>query len=207
MINLIVKFTVKPAHTEAFKNLLLENKKGAEQEAGFGGMNLFVDNKNPNVFFAYDSWKNEAALESHKETAHVQNMMKLAETALESAPEIMVLGETNPIPVAIKPLNTEDEPFVIFFIFKIKEEYRERLLNRFEIHIENTRKEQGNLLFDLYTVNGTNDTLVVYEHWRKESDVWEIHMKQPYSEITGALMNEAVVGELEPYMSFVTEIK
>ncbi|WP_111707592.1 putative quinol monooxygenase [Lutibacter citreus] len=207
MINLIIKFTVKPKHTEEFKNVLLENKKGAEQEEGFRGMNLFVDNKNPNVFFAYDSWKDEAALESHKNTIHVQNMMKLAETALESAPEILSLGATNPSPVAVKPLNAEDKPFVIFFIFKIKEEYRERLLNRFEIHIKNTRKEPGNLLFDLYTVNGVNDTLVVYEHWRTASDVWEIHMKQPYAKITGALMNEAVIGDLEPYMSFVTEIK
>lgn len=207
MINLIIKFTVKPAHTEAFKNVLLENKKGSEQEAGFRGMNLFVDNKNPNIIFAYDSWKDEAALESHKQTVHAQNMMQLAEIALESLPEIMMLGETNPTPAPVKFLNSEDEPFVIFFIFKIKEEYRERLLNRFEIHIENTRKEQGNLLFDLYTVNGVNDTLVVYEHWRTASDVWDIHMKQPYSEITGALMNEAVVGDLEQYMSFVTEIK
>lgn len=186
---------------------MVENKKGSEQEAGFIGMNLFVDNEKPNVFFAYDSWKDEAALESHKDTIHVQNMMQLAETALEFSPEIMMLGETNPRPMPVKPLNDEDDPFVIFFIFKIKEEYRERLLNRFEIHIENTRKEQGNLLFDLYTVKGANDVLVVYEHWRNESAVWDIHMQQPYSEITGALMNEAVVGDLEPYMSFVSEIK
>ncbi|MBJ2175184.1 antibiotic biosynthesis monooxygenase [Aureibaculum sp. A20] len=206
MINLIVKFTTTLEGRATFMEALLENRKGAQQEEGFKGMNLFVDTKNPNIIFAYDSWENEAASESHKKTAHASNMMKVAESTLACAPDILILGETNPAPVPAKTPNSEDKLFIIFFIFKIKDGYRERLIERFGIHIENTRKEKGNLLFDLYTVEGQNDTLVVYEHWRKEADVWEIHMKQPYSEITGALMNEAVVGGLEQYMNFVTQI-
>ena len=206
MIHLIVKFTTKPEGREAFMEALSENKKGSQQEEGFKGMNLFEDIKNPNIIFAYDSWKDEAALESHKQSAHALNMLKVAESTLACSPDLMILGETNPAPVPAKKLNSEDELFIIFFIFKIKEGYRQQLLDRFEIHIENTRKEKGNILFDLYTIEGQDDTLVVYEHWRKESDVWEIHMKQPYSEITGTLMNEAVVGDLEPYMNFVKEI-
>jgi hypothetical protein len=36
--------------------------------------------------------------------------------------------------------------------------------------------------------------------------VWDIHFNKPYSKVTGALMKEAVVGEMEQYMNFVTEI-
>jgi quinol monooxygenase YgiN len=50
---------------------------------------------------------------------------------------------------------------------------------RFEEHITNARKEEECLQFDLYTIDGQDDTLAVYEHWRKESDVWDIHFKQP----------------------------
>lgn len=206
MINLIVKFTTTSEGRVAFMKALLENRKGSQQEEGFIGMSLFEDTKKPNIIFAYDSWKDEASLESHKQSTHTINMLKVAETTLACPPDVLILGETNPIPVPAKKLNSEDELFIIFFIFKIKEGYRQQLLDRFEIHIENTRKEKGNILFDLYTVEGQDDTLVVYEHWRKESDVWEIHMKQPYAEITGALMNEAVEGELGVYMNFVKEI-
>jgi len=62
------------------------------------------------------------------------------------------------------------------------------------------------LLFDLFTINGNDDTLAVYEHWRKESDVWDIHFNQPYSKVTGALMEKAVVGDMNQYMNFVTQI-
>ncbi len=93
----------------------------------------------------------------------------------------MNLGETAPLPLYAKNPrrpNPEDEVFVIFFIFKFKEGYRERLLRRFEKHVVHTREEEGCLLFDLYTVEGAPDTLAVDEHWRKESDVWETELYQ-----------------------------
>jgi len=207
MKNLIVKFTTKPEGRIAFMEALLENRKGSQKEEGFVGMNLFEDTKNPNIIFAYESWKDESAIDNHKQSVHTVDMLKVAETTLVCAPDVLILGDTKPAPVPAKTTNAEDELLIIFFIFKIKEGYKQRLVDRFEIHIENTRKEKGNLLFDLYTVEGQDDTLVVYEHWRTESDVWEIHMKQPYAEITGKLMNEGVVGDLEPYMSFVKEIE
>ncbi|MFD1552666.1 antibiotic biosynthesis monooxygenase [Putridiphycobacter roseus] len=206
MKNLIVKFTTKPEGREVFMEALLENRKGAQNEDGFVGMNLFEDTKNPNIIFAYDSWKDDTALEHHKQSVHALNMLKVAETTLACPPDVLLLNDTKPAPVPAKTPNAADELFIIFFIFKIKEGYKQRLIDRFEIHIENTRKEKGNLLFDLYTVDGQDDTLVVYEHWRTEADVWDIHMKQPYAEITGELMNEGVVGDLAPYMSFVKEI-
>jgi len=46
----------------------------------------------------------------------------------------------------------------------------------------------------------------VYEHWRNESAVWDIHFRQTYSEVTGGLMKEVEVGEMEQYMNFVTEL-
>jgi len=207
MKHIIVKLTAKPEGKAELMDALKANKKGSEQEAGFIGMRLFEDNNNPNIIFVIDSWKDEEALESHKQTPHVQNMLKVAQTTLACPPQIFDMGETYPLPVEAKEPNPEDKLFIIFFIFKIKEEYREQLLKQFETHVENTRKEEGCLLFDFYTVNGVNDTLVVYEHWRNESAVWDIHMNQPYSKITRALMEKAVVGDMKQYMSFVTEIK
>ena len=208
MISLIVKFNVKPECTEAFKIALLTDKKGSEQESDCEEMKLFEDKKDPSVIFAYERWKDPAAVDFHNAQPYTKKVFELIDTALQSPAEIMKLGETNPAPNHdLKHANPEDEIFIIFFIFKIKEDYREQVLKQFEKHVASTRKEEeGNILFDLYTINGQNDTLAVYEHWRKESDVWDIHFKQPYAIETGNLLNDAVVGDMEQYMNFVTEI-
>ncbi len=209
MITKIVKFEVKPEASESFKIVLSENKTGAAKEAGSVEMHIFVDRKNPNLFFSYESFTDEAALNTHKEQSYTQKLIGLFDTALVNPPECLNLSDTAPAPVAVseqKQQIQEDDVFVIFFIFKFKDGYRDKLLARFEEHITHTRQEEGNLLFDLYTIDGQDNTLAVYEHWRKESDVWDIHFKQPYSEITGALMHEAVVGDMEQYMNFTKEI-
>lgn len=209
MINQIVKFIVKPEHSEAFKAALTEDKKVAGQEPGLVEMRFFVDNDKHNVFFGYERWEDQDSIDKCREQPCTKKIGKLIDTVLESPIEVLNLGETMPAPVPVheqKKSNPEDDVFVIFFIFKIKDGYRERLIQRFEKHIIQTRKEEGCILFDLYTIEGADDTLAVYEHWRNESAVWDIHFKQPYSEITGALMKEAVVGDMEQYMSFVTEL-
>lgn len=209
MINQIVKFNVQPEHSDTFKVALIEDKKNAGQEAGLVEMRLFVDNDKPNVFFGYERWKDQASIDKCREQPCTKKIGKLIDTVLESPIEVLNLGETKPSPVPVheqKKLTPEDDVFVIFFIFKIKDGYREQLIQRFEEHITQTRKEEGCLLFDLYTIEGEDDTLAVYEHWKNESAAWDFHLKQPYSKITGALMNEAVVGDLEHYMTFVTEL-
>lgn len=206
MLNQIVKFTVKPDQADTFKTTLLANKHRAMREPGFHEMRLFADKKDPNIIFAYERLQDKAALAHHMAQPATKAMLELAPSALAVAPEVLSLGETAPAPDHSKQPSPEDDVFVIFFIFKIKPGYRERVLAQFDEHITHTRTEAGNILFDLYTVEGAADTLVVYEHWRKESDVWDVHFKQPYAEVTGALLGEAVEGDLDQYMSFVTEI-
>lgn len=206
MINQIIKFTVKPAYKDEFQKVLLESQVASRQEAGNVEMRIYVDNKDANLFFAYDRWVDQDALNSHLQQSHTQKLIKLTETALVEPAMILNLGETNPPPAMLKQADQGDEKFNIFFIFKLKEQYREELIAQFEDHINHTRTEDGCLLFDLFTVNGSNDTLVVYEHWREESDVWDIHFNQPYAKVTGALMEKALIGDMNQYMNFVTQI-
>ena len=205
MLNQIVRFTVKPEQTEAFKAALIADKRGAQTEAGCVEMRFFSQNDQPNVIFAYERFVNQAALEHHATQPYVTEVFKLAKTALANAPQTLKLGETRPAPDHSRTAGADDDVFVIFFIFKVKPAYRQRVLDQFETHIAHTNEEPGNILFDLYTVDGDDEQMVVYEHWRSAHDVWEVHMKQPYAEETGALLAEAVDGELADFMSFVTE--
>lgn len=207
MKSTIVKFIAKPEHRETLAATLKEAQAATKKEAGNKEIRVFVSNTDANVFFVYERWADKAAIASHDNEPHTKKLMQVGQTALQIAPDFYFLGDTNPLPDHSKSTNSEDEVFIIFFIFKLKTEFRTKLLKQFENHITNTRKEEkGNIIFDLYTVDNQEDTLAVYEHWRKESDVWEIHFNQPYAVKTGKLMGEAVVGDLEQYMNFVKEI-
>lgn len=208
MITQIVKFDIKPEQIETFKAALVVDKQGAENEKGCLELRLFQDKNQAGVFFAYERFQDQAALDYHAEQSYVKNVLGMLESASKAAPTVMVLNDTAPTPLHesnTKKVHEADDVFSVFFIFDIKPAYRQQLLTRFESHVENTRQEQGNLVFDLYTIDGKDDTLVIYEHWRNESDLWDIHFNQPYAVETGALLNEAVVGDLKQYMSFVEE--
>lgn len=206
MFTQIIRLTVKPQHQQSVKDTLIASKEGTRHEQGNINLDIFVDNANPNVFFAYERWQDVAAFEYHKTQTYTQQLVKLLENTLAMPPQIYKVNDTKPYPVALKPANPEDPLFSIFFIFQIKPEFRQSLLTQFEDHIQHTRQEAGSLLFDLYTVQDDDNTLVVYEHWRKESDVWDIHFNQPYAKITGAIMEQAIVGDMQQYMHFVSEI-
>jgi len=207
MKSTIVKFTAKPEQREIFKSTLKEVQEATKKETGNIEIRVYVSKDDENIFFVYERWADKAAITSHDNEPHTKKLMEVGKTALKTEPDFYFLGDTHPLPDHSKSANPEDDVFIIFFIFKLKTAFRSRLLNQFEDHITHTRKEEkGNILFDLYTVDDQEDTLAVYEHWRKESDVWDIHFNQPYAVKTGKLMEEAVIGDLKQYMNFVKEI-
>ncbi|QXP57978.1 antibiotic biosynthesis monooxygenase [Cellulophaga sp. HaHa_2_95] len=207
MKSTIVKFTAKPEYKDTFAATLKEAQAATQKEVGNKEIRVFVSKAEDNVFFVYERWADKAAITAHDNEPHTKKLIEVGQTALQSAPDFYFLGDTNPLPDHSKSANPEDDVFIIFFIFKIRTEFRKALIEQFENHITHTRKEEeGNILFDLYTVDNQEDTLAVYEHWRKESDVWDIHFNQPYAVKTGKLMEEAVIGDLKQYMNFVTEI-
>ena len=207
MKSTIVKFTAKPEHKDTFVATLKKAQAATQKEVGNKEIRVFVSKAEDNVFFVYERWADKAAITAHDNEPHTKKLMEVGQTALQSAPDFYFLGDTNPLPDHSKSANPEDEVFIIFFIFKLRTEFRKALIEQFEDHITHTRnEEEGNILFDLYTVDNQEDTLAVYEHWRKESDVWDIHFNQPYAVKTGKLMEDAVIGDLKQYMNFVREI-
>lgn len=203
MLTQLIKFTVKPEHQQNMTNVLLASIEGTRQEPGNINIDIFTDKTDPNVFFAYERWQDAAAMEFHRQQPYTQHLLSILGDVLAQPPQIHNLHDTQPAPVAVKPANPEDDIFSIFFIFPVNAEFRQPILAQFENHIEHTRREAGCLLFDLYTTEEEANTLVVYEHWRKESDVWDIHFNQPYAKTTGALLAQAVEGDLKQYMHFV----
>lgn len=207
MFYLLAKFEVKEASIKTFKEASLASVTASRKEPGNIEMKMYADDTKNNVFYVYSRWESEAAYELHKSFPHSVNIAKVAKATLIAPPTIMPLGATAPNPLhGLKQINEDDAPESLFFIFKIKEGYRDEVIKRFETHVKHSREEKGNLLFDFYTIDGEENTFVVYENWRNKSALFDIHLKQDYSEVTGALLADAMIGEMGDYMSFVTEI-
>jgi len=206
MINQLVKFTVKPEHNKIFKAALVEDVRGADQEKGNMEMKMFVDNNNPNIFFAYERWENQEALHFHMKQLYTKKVMEIVEMALITKPEIINLDVTNPTPIhQAKELNSEDELLTIFFIIKIKKDLLDEVLKEFPRQVKLTRKEEGNILFNLYQAKELENTFVVYEQWRSKVAL-DNHFTLPYSGEMGKILTEAVDGPLPNFMNFVTLI-
>ena len=116
------------------------------------------------------------------------------------------LEETEPKPVPPKQANQDDEVLVMFLILKVYPECRAEVLAQLQEHVSQSRHEEGNLLFEVYTVNGDETTIMAYEHWRNASAVFDVHVNQPYSQVTGPLLEKSVVGDLGQYMNLASEI-
>jgi len=70
MTILIVNIRVLPGAVEAWKRATLENVAASRKEAGIAGFDLFQDRDEDSRFVLVESYLDEAAMASHKETAH-----------------------------------------------------------------------------------------------------------------------------------------
>lgn len=61
--------------------------------------------------------------------------------------------------------------------------------------IHRTRAEPGNIEFQFYKAQGSEDRFVIFERW-KDQEALEWHWKQPYTRETIELFNEHLVNVL-----------
>jgi len=209
MLNRIIKIIVKPDYAAEVQSALIDMKAQTVQESGNKEMRLFVDKNQAHRFFVYERWQDETALAEHLKQPYTGHIVSEMQEAI-STYEAFELETVNPAPLYEKnpkKAHPQDDVFVSIFIFRIKPESRVQLLEQFATHITHSREEEGNLLFDIYTVKGDENTLCMYSAWRKESDLWDVHFNKPYAVATGKLMHACAIGELEQYMNYVTEFE
>jgi (4S)-4-hydroxy-5-phosphonooxypentane-2,3-dione isomerase len=72
---LIVEFIVKPAFVEAFAvAIALNAKTSRESEPGCLQFDVCRDSANPQLFFLYELYNDEAAVQAHLNSAHFLQM-------------------------------------------------------------------------------------------------------------------------------------
>lgn len=204
-ITQMVKFTVKPEYVQEFRRSQVNSLNNSLKEEGNLEMKLYASNKNPYEFYVYSKWKNSEVYELHKELPHSKKLGPLFRKVLSQAPDIIRLEDTKPNHINSKALISKGEEQAMFIPFTVKDGYADRIVKQFKKHATNSRKEDGNVFFDFYKVEGKENSFYVYENWRNSPEVMKNHMSQDYVKETLALLNEAIVGKLENNIELATE--
>jgi (4S)-4-hydroxy-5-phosphonooxypentane-2,3-dione isomerase len=75
MLALVVEFRIKPPHIAAFEQAIVENARASrETEPGCRQFDVCRDPANPGLFFLYELYDDEAAIQAHLKTAHYVHM-------------------------------------------------------------------------------------------------------------------------------------
>ena len=71
MIALIVTIQIQPEHREAFMESMLDDARGSNNdEPGCLRFDVLQDSEDPNRVYLYEIYRDEAALEAHRQAPH-----------------------------------------------------------------------------------------------------------------------------------------
>jgi autoinducer 2-degrading protein len=72
---LIVEFRIHPPFIEAFEKAIVENARASrEEEAGCRQFDVCRDPADPSIFFLYELYDDEAAIQAHLQSPHFLRM-------------------------------------------------------------------------------------------------------------------------------------
>ena len=72
MVIQLVHLKVKPERIDAFKTATLDNTRNSRAEAGIVQFALIQQQDDPTRFIILEAFKDEAAIEAHRQTPHYQ---------------------------------------------------------------------------------------------------------------------------------------
>lgn len=202
MLSRIIKFVVKPEQVGLVRQTLLLRKTDADLDKDVETTRLFFDEAAENEIYVYQRMRNRST--ATRLDALAGHGVPL--DALEAPEVVLNLNDTVPAPDHTKQGDPDDPLCWVFFFPKLKPGYHDKVVERFKTHVKLTREEPGNLILDMYTVEGDQDALAVYELWRKRNDLDVLHFDLPFAKETGKLLGQAVDGDIPSYIKYVTEI-
>jgi (4S)-4-hydroxy-5-phosphonooxypentane-2,3-dione isomerase len=75
MLALVVEFRIKPAHIAEFEHAIIENARAShDTEPGCRQFDVCRDSADPSVFFLYELYDDDAAIQAHLQTPHYLQM-------------------------------------------------------------------------------------------------------------------------------------
>jgi len=205
-ITILSTFKIKSDKIDLFKKEMLANQDVVRKEAGTLEMKLFQDKNNPENFLVFGINEGEKTLESHTEAVDKRGIADRVKSALIEAPKTLFLNNEKPLPTNdFSQIKVDNNEVLLFFIFEIKEGYKEEFVKQLIKHTELTRQEEGNIRFDFYSIKGKENSFALQQRW-KNDEAGVTHRKQSYTQVTDKLMKEAIIASSQQEF-FVNQIE
>ena len=104
----------------------------------------------------------------------------IAQDSTASQEDAGTRSELHPIAMGVKEqIGDYEGPFVLVVKLKTKAGKSDEFIKAFKKAAGKTRKEEGNMQYQLSRSFTENDSLMLYERW-KSLDALDAHLKQPY---------------------------
>ncbi|WP_055445955.1 antibiotic biosynthesis monooxygenase [Lacinutrix mariniflava] len=205
-ITILSTFKIKSDKIDLFKKEMLANQDVVRKEAGTLEIKLFQDKNNPENFLVFGINEGEKTLESHTEAVDKRGIADRVKSALIEAPKTLFLNNEKPLPTNdFSQIKVDNNEVLLFFIFEIKEGYKEEFVKQLIKHTELTRQEEGNIRFDFYSIKGKENSFALQQRW-KNDEAGVTHRKQSYTQVTDKLMKEAIIASSQQEF-FVNQIE
>jgi autoinducer 2-degrading protein len=185
-IALMVTVEVEPERIEAFRTALAIDAAGSRTEAGCLSFNLLQHDDNPKKFTFYEVWKDQDAINFHKEQDHYkawadmrgplqdngryeggvisQTVVKTRAVDFDAAPSVAMSGEA---------------PIALMVTVEVEPERVAAFRSALAVDAVGSRTEAGCLSFNLLQHDDNPNKFTFYEVW-KDQDAIKFHKEQDH---------------------------
>lgn len=87
MLVRIVKLTFKNENIADFLQIFEGHREGIKIFKGFSSLELYQEKINPEVFFTYSHWEDEAALENYRKSEYFRDIWSRTKILFSDKPE------------------------------------------------------------------------------------------------------------------------
>ncbi len=83
LLTVIVYMRAKPGKEQELRDLLTSLVEPTSKENGFVNYDLHESTSQPGLFYLYENWESDQALDDHFQTPHLQHFMSRTEELLD----------------------------------------------------------------------------------------------------------------------------
>lgn len=207
LITILSTFEIKPEGIDTFTAAMIDNQDQVRSEPGNLEMRMFQSASNPGAFFVFGRTDGQASMEAHSAEVDDRGIESQVAGTLQAPPVTMNLKETDPASDPLtRTVTVRDGALTVIGIFTLKPGYRDQVLEKYATQVPLCRADEANILFEVYALQDDDNQLVVIERWTDQPAALDFSTTRPHSIETGALLQEAVDGDLADQLHVVSEI-
>jgi quinol monooxygenase YgiN len=203
-VTLFVKVAAKTHSVAKALGALLDDVNGARTEAGNLTMEFYKADGQPNTFYLFERWKSKEELESHFAQPYTAGAFDLQKSDLTEAIQMNYLTSLIPLSGSMEK-EVHRRLTTLIVPFETIPGCADEFVKLFKAFVPSVRKEPGNVQFDFFKVNETENRFVLYERWEDQDALNNHNSYQTTIEMVDAI-TPLLTKKVYDFVLFVNDI-